>query len=357
MKAAIVGATGIVGQQFIVALQGHPYIEISALAGSTRSAGQKYGDAVRTPMGASQWFCEEPCDKNVKDMTVQLSTELRAEDYDVIFTGLEADTARELEPLYAKTTPVISTASAFRYEPDVPLLVPGVNPEHAKLLDIQRKNRGWKGYITPNPNCTTIGLAITLKPLHDAFGVRTVLMTSMQALSGAGRSGGVLGMDILDNVVPYIPKEEQKVQRETQKILGSLNAEGIEDAPFAVSCTCTRVNVQDGHTESIFVALDKPASVDDVKAAIEAFNKAVRSDLPSAPQNMITVTEDPFHPQPKWDRMTEGGMSTVVGRIREDHALPNGVKYILLSHNTKMGAAKGCVLTAEMLAREGYIKR
>ena len=164
-------------------------------------------------------------------------------------------------------------------------------------------------------------------------------------------------MDILDNVVPYIPKEEQKVQRETQKILGSLNAEGIEDAPFAVSCTCTRVNVQDGHTESVFVALDKPASVDDVKAAIEAFNKAVRTDLPSAPQNMITVTEDPFHPQPKWDRMTEGGMSTVVGRIREDHALPNGVKYVLLSHNTKMGAAKGCVLTAEMLAREGYIKR
>ncbi|NMC83165.1 MAG: aspartate-semialdehyde dehydrogenase [Armatimonadetes bacterium] len=357
MKAAIVGATGIVGQQFIVALSGHPYIEISALAGSTRSAGQKYGDAVRTPAGASQWFCEEPCDKSVKDMTVQLSTDLRAEDYDVIFTGLEADTARELEPLYAKTTPVISTASAFRYEPDVPLLVPGVNPEHAKLLDIQRKNRGWKGYITPNPNCTTIGLAITLKPLHDAFGVRTVLMTSMQALSGAGRSGGVLGMDILDNVVPYIPKEEQKVQRETQKILGSLNAEGIEDAPFAVSCTCTRVNVQDGHTESVFVALDKPASVDDVKAAIEAFNKAVRTDLPSAPQNMITVTEDPFHPQPKWDRMTEGGMSTVVGRIREDHALPNGVKYVLLSHNTKMGAAKGCVLTAEMLAREGYIKR
>jgi aspartate-semialdehyde dehydrogenase len=357
MKAAIVGATGIVGQQFIVALSGHPYIEISALAGSTRSAGQKYGDAVRTPAGASQWFCEEPCDKSVKDMTVQLSTDLRAEDYDVIFTGLEADTARELEPLYAKTTPVISTASAFRYEPDVPLLVPGVNPEHAKLLDIQRKNRGWKGYITPNPNCTTIGLAITLKPLHDAFGVRTVLMTSMQALSGAGRSGGVLGMDILDNVVPYIPKEEQKVQRETQKILGSLNAEGIEDAPFAVSCTCTRVNVQDGHTESVFVALDKPASVDDVKAAIEAFNKAVRTDLPSAPENMITVTEDPFHPQPKWDRMTEGGMSTVVGRIREDHALPNGVKYVLLSHNTKMGAAKGCVLTAEMLAREGYIKR
>lgn len=355
IKACIVGATGIVGQQFIVALQNHPYIKITGLAGSTRSAGKIYGEALKGANGARQWFCEEAPNPTVLDMTVLNSAELDPEDFDVIFTALEADVARELEPKYAKTTPVISTASAFRYDDDVPLLIPNVNPEHARLLDVQREKRGWKGYITPNPNCTTVGLAITLKPLADAFGVKTVLMTSMQAISGAGRSGGVLGLDILDNVVPYIPKEEEKVQKETLKILGTLNGQGIDAADIGVSCTCTRVGVQDGHTESVFVALGRPATVDEVKQAISDFNGTADTDLPSAPCNMITVSEDPFRPQPKWDRMVEDGMSTVVGRVREDNALPNGIKYVLVSHNTKMGAAKGCVLTAEMLAEQGYI--
>jgi aspartate-semialdehyde dehydrogenase len=355
LKACIVGATGIVGQQFIVALQNHPYIKIAGLAGSTRSAGKKYGDATRAANGSSQWFCEEQPNPEIKDMTVLLSSELNAADYDVIFTALEADTARELEPKYAVTTPVISTASAFRYDEDVPLLIPNVNPEHAKLLDVQRKKRGWKGFITPNPNCTTVGLAITLKPLADAFGIKTVLMTSMQAISGAGRSGGVLGLDILDNVIPYIPKEEEKVQLETKKILGAISGEGIEAGAFGVSCTCTRVGVQDGHTESVFVSLERPATPEQVKVAMLAFNEGAAKHLPSAPCNMITVSDDPFRPQPKWDRLVEDGMSTVVGRIREDPALPNGIKYVLVSHNTKMGAAKGCVLTAEMLAEQGYI--
>lgn len=355
LKACIVGATGIVGQQFIVALQNHPYIKIAGLAGSVRSAGKKYGDATRAANGSSQWFCEEQPKTEINEMTVLLSSEINAADYDVIFTAVEADIARELEPKYAVTTPVISTASAFRYDEDVPLLIPNVNPEHSKLLDVQRKKRGWKGFITPNPNCTTVGLAITLKPLADAFGIRTVLMTSMQAISGAGRSGGVLGLDILDNVIPYIPKEEEKVQLETKKILGLFGGEGITDGAFGVSCTCTRVGVQDGHTESVFVALDKPATPEDVKAAMLAFNEKAAKHLPSAPCNMITVSDDPFRPQPKWDRLVEDGMSTVVGRIREDTALPNGIKYVLVSHNTKMGAAKGCVLTAEMLAEQGYI--
>ncbi|HEY3411808.1 MAG TPA: aspartate-semialdehyde dehydrogenase [Armatimonadota bacterium] len=355
LKACIVGATGIVGQQFIVALQNHPFIKIAGLAGSERSAGKKYGDATRAANGASQWFCEEKPKPEIKDMTVLLSSEIDAADYDVIFTALEADTARILEPKYAVTTPVISTASAFRYDDDVPLLIPNVNPEHSKLLDVQRKKRGWKGFITPNPNCTTVGLAITLKPLAEAFGIRTVLMTSMQAISGAGRSGGVLGLDILDNVIPYIPKEEEKVQLETKKILGAFSGEAIHDGAFGVSCTCTRVGVQDGHTESVFVALDKHATPAEVKAAMVAFNGEAAKHLPSAPCNMITVTDDPFRPQPKWDRLLEDGMTTVVGRIREDAALPNGIKYVLVSHNTKMGAAKGCVLTAEMLAEQGYI--
>lgn len=355
LKACIVGATGIVGQQFIVALQNHPYIKIAGLAGSERSAGKKYGAATRAANGSSQWFCEEQPKPEVKDMTVLLSSELNAADYDVIFTALEAEPARELEPKYAATTPVISTASAFRYEDDVPLLIPNVNADHAKLLDVQRARRGWKGFITPNPNCTTVGLAISLKPLADAFGIKMVLMTSMQAISGAGRSGGVLGLDILDNVIPYIPKEEEKVQKETKKILGAFGGEGIAEGEFGVSCTCTRVGVQDGHTESVFVALEKHATPEQVKAAMLAFNDTAATHLPSAPCKMITVTDDPFRPQPKWDRLVEDGMSTVVGRIREDTALPNGIKYVLVSHNTKMGAAKGCVLTAEMLAEQGYI--
>lgn len=355
IKACVVGATGIVGQQFIVALQNHPYFEIAGLAGSERSAGKRYGDAVRTPAGASQWFCEEPAKQSVQDMKVLLSSELDPTEFDVIFTALEAEPARELEPKYAATTPVISSASAFRYEDDVPLLIPNVNPEHAALIETQRANRGWKGFVLPNPNCTVTGLAITLKPLADAFGLKTVLMTSMQAISGAGRSGGVLGLDILDNVIPYIPKEEEKVEREAKKILGSLENGGIAPGGFNVSCTCTRVGVQDGHTESVFVSLGKKATVDEVKQAMRDFNAKANTDFPSAPCNMITISEDPFRPQPKWDRLVEDGMSTVVGRIREDNALENGIKYVLLSHNTKMGASKGCVLTAEMLVQQGYI--
>lgn len=355
IKACVVGATGIVGQQFIVALQNHPYIQIAGLAGSERSAGKRYGDAVRTPAGASQWFCEETALPAVNDMTVLLSSELDPGDFDVIFTALEADPARALEPKYAAVTPVISSASAFRYEDDVPLLIPNVNPEHAALIETQRKNRGWKGFVLPNPNCTVTGLAITLKPLQDAFGLNTVLMTSMQAISGAGRSGGVLGLDIMDNVVPYIPKEEEKVEREARKILGTLDDGAITPGGFAVSCTCTRVGVQDGHTESVFVSLERKASPEDVKQAMVEFSARGNTTLPSAPCNMITVTDDPYRPQPKWDRLLEDGMTTVVGRIREDAALENGIKYVLMSHNTKMGASKGCVLTAEMLIEQGYI--
>lgn len=356
MKAAIVGATGIVGQQFIAALQNHPFIDIAGLAASERSAGKKYGDAIKAASGQMSWFCEEAPKDEVLAMPVQLSTDLKADEYDVIFTGLESDAAKALEPMYAKTTPVISSASAFRYEPDVPILVPNVNPGQVALLDTQRAGRGWKGFISPNPNCTTVGLVITLKPLHDRFGVEKVLMTSMQAVSGAGRGGGVLALDMIDNIVPFIPGEEGKVERETRKILGALEGAGIRDADIAVSCTCTRVPVQDGHTESVFVGLRKPATLDEVRAAWKEWSDSVRSDLPSAPANMITITEDPFHPQPKWDRIREDGMTTVVGRLREDKVLPNGIKYVVLSHNTKMGAAKGCVLMAEMLRRDGYIK-
>jgi aspartate-semialdehyde dehydrogenase len=294
-------------------------------------------------------------------MTVINSDDFDPTTVDVVFTAAEVEkegmskreATQELETRFAQERPTISTTSAFRYEDDVPILIPAVNNAHAALVKRQAQ-RGWKGFVVPIPNCTTTGMAITLKPLYDAFGINFVIMTSLQALSGAGRRGGVLGLDILDNVIPYIVGEEEKVQRETQKILGAFDGGKIKPADFKVSCTCTRVNVQDGHTEAVFVSLASPASVEDVKRVMSEFGRDI-ADLPSAPPQMIVVHDDPFHPQPKRDRDLHDGMATVVGRVREDTALPNGVKYVLLSHNTKMGAAKGAVLVAELMVKEGLI--
>jgi len=357
-RAAVVGATGVAGQQFLVSLGQHPWFEVKRLAASERSAGKKYKEAITDPSsGATRWFCDEPCPKEVLDLTVEDAQKLTLDDIDIVFTAIESDAAKVVEPLYAQRVPVLSTASAFRYEADVPVFLPGVNIDHAALIAVQQKNRGWKGFISPGPNCTTVGLAISLKPLHDRFGIGSVIMTSLQAVSGAGRSPGVLSYDILDNVIPYIPKEEEKVQTETQKILGKLSGKAIVPAPFNVSCTCTRVNVLDGHTEAVFVGLQKKASLDEIKAAWrDGFGEFLKLKLPSAPPELIHYTEEPFRPQPKLDRRLHDGMATVIGRLRSDNVLPNGVKYVLLSHNTKMGAGKGAVLTAEYLIQRGVIK-
>ena len=357
VKAGIVGATGIVGQQFLVALKGHPWIEIAALAASERSAGRNYKEAITDAQsGALRWFCQEPPVEEVMAMPVQNASEMDVSDLDIIFSAIESDQAKILEPRFAKDKPVISTASAFRYDEDVPILIPGINSEHTKLIDVQRKARDWKGFIAPIPNCTTAGLAISLKPIYESFGVNGVIMTSMQALSGAGRSPGVIGLDILDNVVPFIAGEEEKVQRETQKILGSFAGSSVNPARFTVSCTCTRVNVREGHTESVFVSTEKACEVNDVATAMRGYSGSANEvDLPSAPQHMLIVHEDPFRPQPRLDRDAEDGMATVIGRIRKDNVLKNGIKYLLVSHNTKMGAAKGALLVAEFLIRDGYI--
>jgi aspartate-semialdehyde dehydrogenase len=356
-RAAIVGATGIVGQQFLVALNHHPWIKVEALAASERSAGRSYREAITDPnSGALRWFCDEPPTQEFMDMPVRNAADMEVSGVDIVFSAIESDQARVLEPKFAAEKAVISTASAFRYEDDVPILIPGINSGHAGLLEIQRRLRGWKGFITPIPNCTTSGLAITLKPIHELFGVRAVIMTSMQAMSGAGRSPGVRGLDILDNVIPYIPGEEEKVQRETQKILGLMERDAVRAAEFPVSCTCTRVNVREGHTESVFVSTRKPCEVDEIAQAMREFaGSAGEAELPSTPRHMILVHDDPFRPQPRLDRDAEDGMATVVGRIRKDAVLENGIKYLLVSHNTKMGAAKGAVLVAELLMRDGYI--
>ncbi|NOJ94449.1 aspartate-semialdehyde dehydrogenase [Corallococcus sp. CA049B] len=358
LRAVLIGATGLAGQQFIAALKDHPFIELTGLAASPRSAGKTYADALRASNGMLAWFVPEPLPESIARMTVVSGDAVQAKDYDIAFSAVEADVAREIEPRLARDIPVFSAASAFRYDADVPLLIPPVNAAHAPLINEQRRQRGWKGFIVPIPNCTTTGLAVTLAPLAERFGVKAVLMTSLQAMSGAGRSPGVIGLDILDNVVPYIPKEEHKVEVETKKILGALNPAGAALTPHdvRVSCTCTRVAVLEGHTESVFVSLGKKATVAEVTQAMREWQGAqVARDLPSAPPRWIEVLDDPFRPQPRMDRDTHGGMATTVGRIREDGVLENGFKYVLVSHNTKMGAAKGAILVAELLRAQGLL--
>ncbi len=356
-RVAIIGVTGVVGQEFVLALDKHPWFEVKQIAASERSAGKKFVDAIRDPdSGILKWHLKEEIPEYVRDMIVESVDDIKPENLDLIFTSIESEAAREIETRFAKDVPIISTSSAYRYEQDVPILIPGINDDHVNLLNVQRKNRGWKGFVAPLPNCTTTGLAITIKPLLDNFGAQKIIMTSMQSMSGAGRSPGVSALDITDNIIPYIPKEEEKVRIETAKILGKLVNGKITPADLKVSCTCTRVPVIDGHTESVFVETAKYADPESVKKAmIEYSNKVSVADLPSAPKNYLLVHDDPTRPQPRLDREINGGMSTVVGRLRQDTVFENGIKYVLFSHNEKMGSAKGAVLLAEMLYKKGFI--
>jgi len=352
LRVGVLGATGLAGQQVLAALEGHPWFTVTAVGASQASAGKTLGDALREPSGASRWFAEGRLDPSLLSLRCLDDEGLLAQPIDLVFSAVSKEVALEWEPRFAARVPVISTASAFRYEPDVPILIPGINDAHAEALHDQRRQRGWRGFIAPIPNCTTTGLAVSLKPLHDAFGVRTVLMTSLQAISGAGRQEGVLALDVIDNVIPFIPGEEEKVERETRKILGPWQ----EQAPFTVSCTCTRVNVKDGHLESVFVGMERPVDAAAASAAMERFGVDGLKGLPSAPDRLLRVDPDPFRPQPRRDRDAGDGMTVTVGRVRDEPVL-GGVKYVVLSHNTKLGAGKGAVLLAEWLTREGYIDR
>ena len=356
IKVAIVGATGIVGQQAIVSLVNHPWFQIVKLAASERSAGKKYQDALKDANGASRWWCPEPMPEQLADLIVEDAGRLDPTSVDLIFSTVDASAAKELEPVYAKTTPVISTASAFRYESDTPILVGGVNMEQAQMLAIQQEKRGWKGFVAPKPNCTTTGLVVSLKPILDRFGVKQVIMTSLQAMSGAGRTPGLSAMDMTENVIPYIAGEEPKAESEPQKILGRFTGSTIEPAAFGVSATCTRVPVLDGHLVVAYVQPGKPATPEQIKEAMTGYgSEFVELGLPSSAKHLIEVTDDPFRPQPRMDRERGGGMTVTVGRIRKDPLFENGIKYVCLAHNTKLGAAKGAVQTAEYLAKY-YLK-
>jgi aspartate-semialdehyde dehydrogenase len=350
IPVAVVGATGIAGQQVLAALDGHPDFEIAALAASERSAGRNFDDAITdADSGMRRWYvagCEPP--RAALGLEVQDAKSLRLDGIKLVFAAVESEAARELEPIYAKHVPTISTARPYRMEPDVPLLIPGVNLDHMAIVKEQQRRRGWKGYIATMPNCTAIGLAITLKALDARFGVEAVIVTTMQGISGAGRD--LPALDIVENIVPYIPREEERVMIETRKIMGRMVEGAIAEQPIRISATCTRASVLAGHTEAVTVSLKRAASPDEAIAAFEEYGREFTAiGLPNSPQHMITVHRNPMRPQPRLDRDAERGMTTSVGRVRADEVLPNGLKYMLVSHNASMGAGRGAVLLAEYL--------
>jgi len=356
-KVAIIGVTGAVGQEFVLSLEDHPWFEVTQIAASERSAGKNYVDAIRDPDSEIiKWEVGGEIPEYIKGMTVKKIDEINVAELDLVFSAVESNAARDIETKFAKDIPVISTSSAYRYEDDVPILIPGINDEQAELLEVQKKNRGWKGWVAPLPNCTTTGLAITMKPLYEKYGAKKVMMTSMQAISGGGRSPGVSAMDVTDNIIPYIPKEENKVRIETKKILGKLRDGKIEPADIRVSCTCTRVPVIDGHTESVFVETEKEIDPKNAKETYEQYNKEISiAGLPSAPKDYYIVHEDPTRPQPRIERQVGDGMTTTIGRLEKEELFDHGLKYMLFSHNKKMGSAKGAVLLAEMLYKKGKL--
>lgn len=343
MKAAILGATGLVGQRFVQLLNGHSWFEISAVTGSDRSEGTVYHEAVN-------WRMETGLKQEIGELTVQPSDPKDIE-ADIIFSALPADQALGIEENFAKAGfSVVSNASAHRMDPDVPLMNPEANFDHLTLIDDQRRKRKWDGALVTNPNCTAAVLTLSLKPISDMFGLKNVIMSSMQATSGAGYPG-VPSLDIIDNIIPFINGEEEKVQRETKKILGAVGT----PAEFNVSASCHRVPVIDGHTEAVFVQTQKPATPEDVAKCMKEFiAEPQKLKLPSAPERPIVIKQEQDRPQPRFDRNEGRGMSVVVGRVRSDPVL-KGVKYIALGHNTVRGAAGCAILIAESMKAQGYL--
>ncbi|MCK4405554.1 MAG: aspartate-semialdehyde dehydrogenase [Hadesarchaea archaeon] len=352
IPVAVLGATGTVGQHFVKLLLDHPWFELAALTASERSAGKRYGDAAK-------WYLSEEVPEQVADVEVRLTEPRAVEDAKLLFSAMPAEEAAKIEPVCAEAGFIMSSNSSnFRMDPDVPLIIPEVNPDHLKLIEAQKKQRGWDGFIVKNPNCTTIVFVLPLKPLLDAFGINSVLVASMQALSGAGYAG-VPSMAIEDNVIPFIAKEEGKTEDEPLKLLGKLSGKNIEQAPIRISASCHRVPVLDGHTTAVFVELGKPASPEEAAEVLSKFKaKPQKLKLPSAPEQPVIVSPEENMPQPRYARYAGSvpGMAVVVGRVRKDPALKNGIKFIASGHNVIRGAAGAAVLNAELLKAEGYLK-
>ena len=344
-KVAVLGASGTVGQRFISLLAGHPLFELAALTGSERSVGKRYGDV-------AHWLLPTDMPEGVADMTVEPTA--GTIDAEICFSALPTEAAAEHEAALARAGHhVFTNASTHRMDDDVPLILAEVNPDHASALEYQRRKRGWKGSIVANGNCTAIHLSLALAPLHRDFGIERAVVSTMQALSGASYPG-VSSLDALDNVVPFIAGEEEKVVAETNKFLGAWDGKKFSPAGIPMSVHCNRVMVRDGHTETVSLTLRGGPSVDDVARSFRGFRgRPQELKLPSAPARPIVVRGEHDRPQPILDRDTERGMASTVGRIREDPVL--GMKFVVLGHNTIRGAAGASILNAELLVAEERI--
>jgi aspartate-semialdehyde dehydrogenase len=349
-KVGILGATGMVGQRFIQLLNNHPWFEIAWLAASDRSAGKTYGEACK-------WKLDTPLPARIAAMTVMPNIPDGTPDDElpkIIFAALDADVARELEPKFATAgCAVVSNSSAFRMQPDVPLVVPEVNADHLALIERQSWRRESGGFIVTNPNCCAIGLVLALKPLEARFGIESLFVSTMQAVSGAGYPG-VASLDILGNVVPYIKNEEEKLQEEVGKLLGRLDGGAVHMLDAKLSAHCNRVAVEDGHMECVSIKLRTKVTREQVLAAWSEFAPLMGQRLPSAPEQPVEFDASPDRPQPRLDRMRGHGMASTVGRLRECNLLD--WKFVVLSHNTIRGAAGAAVLNAEVLARLGKLE-
>ena len=346
IPVAILGATGAVGQRFVELLTAHPWFEIAALAASERKVGKRYDEACN-------WILQGDPPPGIAEMVIRaIEPSMPGR---IVFSALPASIAREVEPSFAQAGYLVSSnASAFRYAPDVPMIIPEVNADHLALIKQQQAERGWPGLIITSPNCTTTGIVLPLKPLDDAFGLRKLFAATMQAVSGGGYPG-VPSLDILDNVVPFIKGEEEKIESETRLLLGSVEDGKRTEADISISAQANRVAVLDGHTACLSLGFENAPSVDEAVAAMENFKSPEHlRGLPSTPDRPISVRFEPDRPQPRRDRDTQKGMIVTVGRVRECPILD--IRLVSVSHNTLRGAASGSLLNAELLVAQGYLE-
>jgi len=344
-KAVVLGATGMMGQKFVQLLANHPWLEVSAVAASDKSVGKPYAATVGGQI-------QRRVLDDLGDLQVVEATPRALADPDIVFSALPTEVAGPIEEEFAKAGfPVFSNASSHRMDHDVPLLNPEVNAEHASLVEAQKRRTKWDGFIVANPNCTTAILSLSLKPLYDRFGLETVIVSTMQAISGAGYPG-VASLDILENVIPFIRNEEEKVERETNKILGT----ATKPATITVSASCQRVPTIHGHIEAVFAKTRAPASPEEAAKSMSEFQSTPQKlKLPSAPPHPLIVRKEEDRPQTRLDVDEGNGMTVSVGRLRRDSAL-NGIKYIVLGHNLVRGGAGCSILNAELLMAQKYIQ-
>ncbi|MBU0559135.1 MAG: aspartate-semialdehyde dehydrogenase [Bacteroidetes bacterium] len=341
LSVAVLGATGSVGQKFVELLSSHPWFQISEVAASDRSVGKPYAEA-------TNWNMASPLDSKIAKLTVKKCEPNL--DSKIIFSGLDAKVAGEIESEFANSGyTVISNARNHRFDKNVPLVIPEVNPEHLALIHQQE----WSGAIITNPNCSTIGLTLALKPIFDNFGIESLNVVTMQAISGGGYPG-IPSMDILDNVVPFIGGEEVKLEMEPKKILGEIRENEIKYAEFKISAQCNRVPVLDGHLECVQLKLKNKVTPEEVKRVLREFKGLPQKlKLPTAPENPIIYFEEDNYPQPRIHRNLGRGMSVSIGRLRKDSLFD--IKFVVLSHNTIRGAAGGTILIAELLKEQGFL--